>query len=465
MTTPSVYPPTPGGDQAFGSAATPISSPSSIDEVTFGITAFERPALLRQLLESIFRFYPTAKVVVANNGRPLTEMPDRVRVVDLPFDSGLSASRNALIDACETEFLLILEDDFRFLPETDIAAMLAVMDDDPWIGVVGGCVLSQNQRMTAYALDIEVCRGVMRVREATHRVHITDGGLPYRLCDMVWNFALFRRDMLREHRWIDALKVGEHCPYFYEVKLAGRWRVAYTSASKLHHVPHVRDAEYLEHRHRAEELMSAYLGVRGIERYERVLPYHFEDETGGMPPVVILAVGHSGTTVTTRALQRLGWNLGDADCEYAEHRLCRRINQFIEKSGRVPRRVMARMLSQLPSPWVLKDPRFVQTLHHWLPAFELVDPKPVLLCLRRDREAMHQSYERRGAAGDVRHRVDWHLRQRDWQYSRWPYGRMSLSLENLAAAAATFDPQRQPGRGESVLQWFSELAAHEGRHC
>jgi glycosyltransferase involved in cell wall biosynthesis len=193
--------------------------------VTFGITAFNRPQLLRQLIDSIRSRYPHTHILVADNGSERAVLPDDVQVIQLPFDCGLSVARNALIDHLETDFLLLLEDDFLFTAETKIEPLKRVLESAPDVGACGGAIRGSDGRVTCYALDIEVCRHTMRIREATHRREITACGIPYRICDMVWNFALFRREMLKEHRWVDALKIGEHCPYFYEVKLGRRWRL------------------------------------------------------------------------------------------------------------------------------------------------------------------------------------------------------------------------------------------------
>ncbi len=413
-----------------------------MQNVTFGITTFNRPMLLRQLIDSIRLRYPSVRIVVADNGDEQVTLPDNVQVIRLPFDCGLSRARNALIDHLQTDYLLVLEDDFQFTDETDIEPLRQVLDSAADVGVVGGAIRGIDGRVTCYALDIEVCRQTMRVREATHRVEITPSGIPYRICDMVWNFALFRRTMLHEHRWVDALKIGEHCPFFYEVKLASRWRVASCSLPKIFHVPDRRPAKYMKYRRRAADYFHAYLSARGINRYQRVLPYHYEDEPNLVPPVIVLAVGHSGTSVVTRMLQGLGWSLGKVDKVFAEHIEIRRLNRTIIDHGKLDCQAAKNALSSLPNPWAVKDPRFVQTLDHWLPHFAQLECKPVLLRLRREPEATQASYERRGAPGDVRRRVEQLARSRDRLYQRWPWRRLTLEYENIAAAAAMFDLRR-----------------------
>jgi GT2 family glycosyltransferase len=161
-------------------------------DVTFGITTFDRPTLLANLIRSIKKRYPLARIVVANNGRIKPQLPDAVKLLNLEFDCGLSRARNALVDQLETKYLQILEDDFLFTDETRIETLQEVLESD---SEVGGALRDIHGRLAAYALDIEVFRDRMQVREAPHRLRFTSAGNPYRLCDMVWNFALFRRDL------------------------------------------------------------------------------------------------------------------------------------------------------------------------------------------------------------------------------------------------------------------------------
>jgi len=90
-----------------------VSSPE-LHDVTFGIVTFRRPKHCRQLVESILRFYPLARIIVADNGDRPPELPECVDVFNLPFNCEISASRNALVRATVTEYFLLLDDDTVF---------------------------------------------------------------------------------------------------------------------------------------------------------------------------------------------------------------------------------------------------------------------------------------------------------------------------------------------------------------
>jgi hypothetical protein len=412
-----------------------------MDDVTFGITSFERPAQLLHLIRSIRQRYPLVPIVVADNGRKRPPLPDSVRRLNLPFDCGLSRARNALIDTLATQYMLLLEDDFLFTDETRIESLVEVLKADREVGVVGGAIRSPLGRVMAYALDLEVFRTTLFVRESTHRLRFTPGGLPYRLCDMTWNFALFRKEMLAEHRWDDRLKLGEHCPYYHQVKRAANWRVASCSAVRLCHVQQ-HPGDYRTYRQRAAKYFHSYLAEQGLSDYQRIQPNHFEDDDCDKPCLVVLGVGHSGTTVLTRMLRNLGWNSADADAEFCESRSVRALNERALRTGRLAVKRARKILDGLPAPWVIKDPRFVHTLPAWMPLFSSLDRKPVLVRVRRDRQSMVHSYRRRGAPGDFLRRIDQQLALCRQQYEHWPWVRLSIDYELLAASVTEFDMNR-----------------------
>jgi GT2 family glycosyltransferase len=87
-------------------------------DVTFLVKTHERPHSLRKLLDSLRRFYPHTKVLVADDGRiALRQRPSDIaqtttHIVTLPYDVGLSAARNAMLERVDTKYFITLDDDF-----------------------------------------------------------------------------------------------------------------------------------------------------------------------------------------------------------------------------------------------------------------------------------------------------------------------------------------------------------------
>lgn len=418
-----------------------------LQDVTFGITAFERPTYLEQLVSSILLRYPRANIIVADNGRRKARLPKQVKVLNLPFDCGLSRARNALADQLKTKYLLVLEEDFLFTNETRIEHLVEVLESDEEVGVVGGALRSRNGRVSAYALDIEIFRDTFYVRESNHRVRITPRGTPYRICDVIWNFALFRADLLRDHRWDNELKVGEHAPYFHQIKLEAKWRVASCPSAILYHVPDPRTPEYQRYRQRAQKMFRQYLKRHNLARYIRIPPVQYIDDRELKPSVVVIGVGHSGTSILAKMLHAAGWDPGDADRPYGESFAIRDINMETQKTGLFPEEKARAVLARLPRPFAIKDPRFAMTLHHWLPLFLEMESPPALVRIQRDPDEVEKSYARRNVRGDLRNMIQQRTEMCQKQYENWPWMRMTIEYEQLGQAAALFDQARMKTPG------------------
>ena len=430
----------------------PNSGPGAI---TIGITTFDRPAHLARCVESILRFYPAAEIVVADNGRERPKLPAGVRVVTLPYDAGLSASRNAVIDASDTEFVLIMEDDMLFTDETRLESFVEVLRADPEIGLVAGTLLEPNDPGPIRRLFVfDLFRDRLWVRPASSApLRQAEGGTLYRVGDMVPNFFLARREFLNDHRWNDRLKLGEHLIYFWEVHQARRWRVAHTDAARIVHDRENRPDEYRRMRSRARTIRDQFarkIGLASIEfaqespLTEPPVSKPLGEPSRERPNILVLGVGHSGTTILTRMLAKLGWNLGDADIEFAESVTARGINRALERGGLFPVEAAAEAIRRLPSPWVLKDPRFARTLDLWRSVFEADGSSaPLVVWIRRDESAVAASFKRRGAmpGRELEHvRRLYHMAQS--RFENWHGPKVSFDYERIADAVRLFDPER-----------------------
>lgn len=412
-------------------------------DVTFAITAFERPEHLTRLVKSIRGLYPSARIIVGDNGRQKASLPPDVTVHHLRFDCGLSATRNFLVSRCDTRFFLLLEEDFRFTAETRIEMLLEVLKHDAEVGVVGGA-LYRNGIKQEYAVDFHRFRNALHLQPSNGAIRATPNGVVYQLCDMCFNFALFRKAMLDDHLWPDHLKLGEHFPYFQAVKAAERWRVANCDAVRAEHDTGGRTDDYCSYRVRARTMYWSHLAASGITR----LKSHPDTEVRtrwreepDKPNVIVLGVGHSGTSILSKLLFSLGWQGGDADTEYGESVEVRDLNEKLIHTGKFCSDAAQRALERR-EPWVIKDPRFFGTLPRWISAFAKLRRPPVLLWLQRNSQAVAASYVRRGemtedqALANVENR----LLYARYHFERWPWEKVAVRYEDLKTAVKLFAP-------------------------
>ncbi len=113
------------------------------------------------------------------------------------------------------------------------------------------------------------------------------------------------------------------------------------------------------------------------------------------PSIILLGVGHSGTSIIAGMLFELGWDRNDSDAQFNESVSFRTLNNRL-LAGESLDRDLDDLLASLRRPFVLKDPRFVLTFPHWREAFSRLESPPLVLYLTRDSSAVAKSYTSRG---------------------------------------------------------------------
>jgi GT2 family glycosyltransferase len=109
--------------------------------LTAVIKTFERPTTLKRLLKSIRRFYPELRIIVVDDSKIPVELDDTL-VIQMPYDTGISAGRNQALKEVTTEYILLLDDDFIFYDRTDLEPAMEAMMNQPKIDIMGGQVIN-----------------------------------------------------------------------------------------------------------------------------------------------------------------------------------------------------------------------------------------------------------------------------------------------------------------------------------
>ncbi len=414
-----------------------------MQDITIGITHFNRPKALERLVASIRERFPKLPILVADNGDARADLAgwSDVRVLLLEFDAGLSACRNALVTACGTKFMVLLEEDFIFDDRTDLQAALTVIESDPRMAFVGGS-LEVKRHMQHYARafkHLEVPEGtVLQAVPAGGPMRLTNG-VRWRSCDMVFNFGVLRVAAAREVPWDVNLKLAEHTDWFYRLSFSD-WKVAHTSHLVAQHARE-EPGEYRHYRNRAGGFLKLFREKHGLARFEHTGAH--EEPLQATSPIVVFGIGHSGTTIVTKMLQAVGYFAGPADDEFCEHPVVRDLNEAALHTDTLDLDRALDAVEDLAAPWVIKDPRFIHTLDHWLPI--LGRWQPSLLWVVRDDAAVAESYARRGE----RYRLGMSLPElyelAKTQFDSWPWAKVRVDYENIANAVGLFDLGRAGG--------------------
>ena len=169
------------------------------------------------------------------------------------------------------------------------------------------------------------------------------------------------------------------------------------------------------------------------------------------PNLIVVGVGHSGTTILVRLLTALGWKAPQADKQYAEHQRVRQLNRWALRHDSLQEKRAQLIVAELEkhTPWVIKDPRFTVTLHLWKEVFE---QPPTVLRITKDVSQVKASYRRRGEM--VRGRpgnrwasaprgltVDEQLTLLEQQLQDWPGPIITVDYEQIAQVTKIFVPR------------------------
>ena len=207
-------------------------------DVTFIVKTLMRPNCLKRLLASVRKYYPTVRILVADdspNPYPDVSKPFGAEHFPLDYDTGASYGYNYCIDRVGTPFFLLLEDDYVFTLDTAIERFVPLM---ALFDCLGGEVDKPKFEMRqAYEMFFEMdetshtASGLPILK--THRVPLAVG--PTR-ADVVLNFFCGRTELFQQVRFDDAQKVYRHLDLFLRLHYAGA-RVATLPGVIVEHWP------------------------------------------------------------------------------------------------------------------------------------------------------------------------------------------------------------------------------------
>jgi GT2 family glycosyltransferase len=223
-----------------------VKAPSNL---ALGFATIERPQVVQRLIRSAREHLGPIPIYVADQSRDIDAISSfyeafQVNVVRMPFDAGVTASRNRIAQSVREEFFVLCDDDFVIGPQSEFGDALRIFESDPGIGVIGGRLYDfdgevesvrnwelylQYDPRQRLLLTIPIYEFAPRAREI--------GGVRYYLCDAVLNFSVMRTQMFRQGvGWDERFKSnGEHEDFFLNLKLNSPYKVAYLPTMRAYH--------------------------------------------------------------------------------------------------------------------------------------------------------------------------------------------------------------------------------------
>ncbi len=198
-------------------------------DVTALIKTFLRDDYLFTCVQSLRDTYPDIRIIVADDGH-CSQSKEAIlrdigveRYLQLPYDVGTCVGRNRLIDACDTPYFLLGDDDFYYDEGArlwDLRTMMNVAD------IAGGAVSYQGQvghyeatlvfhDNPKHVICEDIDRNYRVWKAATH------AGIRYAKTDVVFNFFIGRTDVARRIRWDESLHAIDHDDFFLSAYQSG----------------------------------------------------------------------------------------------------------------------------------------------------------------------------------------------------------------------------------------------------
>jgi glycosyltransferase involved in cell wall biosynthesis len=174
-----------------------------IENTTFLVKTFNRPECIERLVDSI----PYDNLIlIANDGNDIEVKDERVTMINLPYDSGLSHGRNEMVKRVTTENFLLLDDDFVFNENTRIERMKDTLDEG--FDIVAGRVYDVGKKERFY-------HGCFELNERTLNLNLNKDRGEY-LNRYVYDFCLnfFIAKTAKILPWDKRLKTWEHEDFF-----------------------------------------------------------------------------------------------------------------------------------------------------------------------------------------------------------------------------------------------------------
>jgi glycosyltransferase involved in cell wall biosynthesis len=253
-----------------------------LSDITIIIPTFHRRGYLADCLQGISNNLPECEVVVVSDDGVI---PQTENEIYLPYDSGLTAKRNAGVTNASTSYCLIGSDDFDFSRKEvrqGLIEMEIALDCYPHIDVVAGRV--NNRPYEGYFSAVEgeyIKEWRLEVKNtwpfSGHRTRNVDIHHMWQV-DIAVNYFLARTKVLREVPWDEKIFPigGEHADWFLDMKAANKTVVVmpYANITTQPYDASKQHPLYKQYRNRAfstgHQLM---MEKRGIKKY-----YGFDEE-------------------------------------------------------------------------------------------------------------------------------------------------------------------------------------------
>lgn len=252
--------------------------------VTFIIKTFERKYCIKRLVKSIYKKYPNAKVLIADDSEvsckeylkkkyPFMDL----HVYELEKDSGLATGRNYLLKKVKTKYFVLLDDDFVFDKSTNVEKGIKILEEKN-LDILGGFLRNYAEVNGIFGHIKVMIQMIIKwncprnyIGELNYEYntktlyanYITNEFPEYTDSDITLNlFIANTKRILENCMWDDELKLQEHTAFFLSAKNAGL-KIGFSNVLSVQHKP-IKLKKYGTFRNR--NYIKIFMKKNNIER-------------------------------------------------------------------------------------------------------------------------------------------------------------------------------------------------------
>ncbi len=185
------------------------------------------------------------------------------------------------------------------------------------------------------------------------------------------------------------------------------------------------------------------------------------------PNIIVYGIGHSGTSIVSKMLHELGWNVGiDVDEYHFEDIPTRELNEDIARNdfNEGHEKEILNLYNEYPKPFSVKDPRFIWTIEYWENVFINNSIQlPFLLWVTRDKQSVMHSHDRRGELSENKKLISYKNTESTYEeyyefteqkFNAYSGQKLKLSYEDILAAVSLFKPTTKPDKKTFLRKLF-----------
>lgn len=200
--------------------------------LTIGIKTFCRPHTLNESLTNIiYKNDEKYHIIIADDSLPqlkeenlkvidkFKNINKNITVIDLPFDSGLSVGRNTIVSKCTTKYIMILDDSRSFTNDLNVSNMIKFLETNENFHLFSGVINERHGINRKYARlfdSIEKIKDVIYVKTKPTRKLQSDFFKTIEESNIGLNVFVAKTECLRNVKWNECFKLGEHQIFFYD---------------------------------------------------------------------------------------------------------------------------------------------------------------------------------------------------------------------------------------------------------